>query len=115
MSLSFDRMATGLADTKRLPAMDANKLRGAPAAHLSGVVCTPLDPLTSDLIQTWGLDASHELLQTFINHGVDVKQGDIFTPTNGPYAGKELQVERAGEWEWKNSSFVHLALQEYKG
>ncbi len=58
-SRGFKRSATVTAGTKRT-------LKGAPATVLSGIRCTPLDPVDPELRKRLGLDTPHELLQTFL-------------------------------------------------
>ncbi len=112
---AFPRVATISANTKRLPAMDADKIRGAPTLYLRQIPCTPIDPVSADVVQSFGLDAAVEYLQTFIEGGKDVIEGDVLIPLAGLYEDQELRVERAAEWSWRNTSYVHLILEEDKG
>ena len=61
----FRLMANVTASTKRPPAISSGK-RGAPVVHLSGLKCTPLDPVSSDIQQRVALNTPMELLQTFL-------------------------------------------------
>ncbi len=65
---SFARMANVEISTKRLPTISNGK-RGAPATNLTGLWCTPLDPVSSDIQRRVALDAPMELLQTFVTDG----------------------------------------------
>lgn len=56
--------------TKRPPSISGGK-RGAAAENLTGLTCTPLDPVTPEIAQTAGIDSPHELLQTFLGDGTD--------------------------------------------
>jgi len=51
------------ASTKRQPAISSGK-RGTPVTKLTGVKCTPLDPVDPELRNRLELDTPHELLQT---------------------------------------------------
>jgi hypothetical protein len=62
------RLATVTASTKRAPAIASGK-RGTPAENVTGISCTPLDPVDPDLRQRLVLDTPHELLQTFADGG----------------------------------------------
>ena len=62
------RLLTVTASTKRSPAVSGGK-RGAPATHLTGVRCMPLDPVDADLAQRLGLNTPHELMQTVADGG----------------------------------------------
>lgn len=64
-SRTFARLATVTASTKRSPAVVGGK-RGAPALNLTGLKCTPLDPVDAETRQRLGLDTPHELKQTFL-------------------------------------------------
>lgn len=68
LSASFLRMATISASTKRSPAI-ANGKRGDLATNLTGLVCSPLDPVSAEQAQRLVLDTPHELLQTFVSDG----------------------------------------------
>lgn len=62
---SFRRQARLSASTKRSPAISGGK-RGAPATHLTGLKCTPLDPASKEVKQRAALNTPHEVLQTFL-------------------------------------------------
>lgn len=64
----FRRMANVAASTKRPPALSAGK-RSAPATKLTGLKCTPLDPVSSEIQKRVALDTPRELLQTFLTDG----------------------------------------------
>jgi hypothetical protein len=67
---SFDDGLSVSASTKRPPEISDGK-RGAAAENLTGLSCTPLDPVTPELAHTAGLQSPHELLQTFLGDGTD--------------------------------------------
>jgi hypothetical protein len=62
---AFQKQATVSASTKRSPAIASGK-RGTPATLLTGLSCTPLDPVDPEISRRLGLDTPHELLQTFL-------------------------------------------------
>ncbi len=115
MTTAFPRMATISANTKRLPAMDANSIRSAPTLYLRQIACTPIDPVSAEVVQSLGLDEAMEVLQTFVEGNKDIKEGDLFLPLSGKYEDMELRVEKAGEWTWRNTVYTHLILNESKG
>lgn len=43
--------------------------KGEPSPLLSGLKCTPLDPVDPDLRRRMALETPHELLQTFLTDG----------------------------------------------
>lgn len=104
----FVRVATITAETKRSPVVASGK-RGAPATYLAEIEVTPLDPLDPETRQRLALETPHELLQTFVDGGVDVVEGDLLVVD-----GREYPVRYAAKWLWRGSSFVHLALEDLK-
>lgn len=62
------RFATVTATTKRQPVITDGK-RGAPTTNLTGVKCTPLDPIqvTPEIRERFDLKTPHELLETFVD------------------------------------------------
>lgn len=61
----FSKLANITATTKRSPAVAAGKI-GTAIEYLTGLSCTPLDPVDPELRQRLGLNTPHELLQTFV-------------------------------------------------
>lgn len=61
-SRGFTRRATISATTKRTK-------KGEPTAHLTGLTCTPLDPVDPETRRRLALETPHELLQTFLADG----------------------------------------------
>jgi len=62
---AFAVMANVTASTKRSAAISGGK-RGKPVTNLSGLACTPLDPVTQDVIERLALESPVRLLETFI-------------------------------------------------
>jgi len=58
-SRGFARRATISATTKRTK-------KGEPTAHLSGLLCTPLDPVDPETRRRLALETPHELVQTLL-------------------------------------------------
>lgn len=65
---SMARLATVTASTKRSPAIASGK-RGAPTQNLTGLSCTPLDPVTAEITERMALNTPKERLQTFVDGG----------------------------------------------
>lgn len=65
---SFRRMAYKSAATKRRGTVSATSA-GMIADHLTGLKCTPLDPVSPEIQKRVALDAPMELLQTFLTDG----------------------------------------------
>ena len=105
---AFDNMASVTASTKRPPAVSSGK-RGAPVENVASLSCTPLDPVDPELRQRLGLDTPHELLQTFVDDGVDIVEGDILVVSSTEYP-----IKAVGSWTWQSTSYVHLVLEDLK-
>jgi hypothetical protein len=61
----FRRMAVESASTKRPPALFSG-IRSEAVTHLTGLRCTPLDPVSADIQKRVALETPMELLQTFV-------------------------------------------------
>lgn len=104
----FGRAATLEASTKRPTALVSGR-RGTPALHLASIRVTPLDPVDAETRQRLALNTPHELLQAFVDGGLDIVEGDLLVVD-----GVEYPVRSAGQWAWRGSEFVHLVLEELK-
>lgn len=106
---SFDQIATVACGTKRAAIVGTK--RGTPATNLTGLKCTPLDVVTADVAARAGLSSPHELLQTFIEGGSDIANGDLLTVGSTDYPIKSI-----ADWPaWKRvGSFKHLILEDIK-
>ena len=106
-------MAIVSCSTKR--ATISSGKRGAAVANLTGLKCTPLDPVDAELATRAGLSTPLEVWQTFIQGGNDIVAGDILTVASSDYpiravwdysAWDGLDTEDA-VWDW-------LILEEVK-
>ena len=100
------RLATVACSTKRPPAIASGK-RGAPAVHLAGLYCTPLDPLDPETRYRLEIETPHTLLQTFLGGDPDVVRGDVLV-----VGGKEYPIRRVSDWAWRADVFVHLIVED---
>ena len=103
----MNRFLTVTASTKRAPTITGGK-RGAAAAKITSLTCTPLDPLETELRQRLALNTPHELLQSFTKE-TDIREGDILVVSS-----EEYPIRWVGEWSWRGSSFRHLVLEDLK-
>lgn len=106
----FDLMAIVSASTKRPPAISSGK-RGAPATNVASLSCTSLDPVDPELRQRLALDTPHELLQTFVDNGVDIAEGDLLV-----VGSKEYPIRAVGDWYWREhaANYRYLVLEDLK-
>jgi hypothetical protein len=114
MTKSFDQLLSrnGVsASTKRSPAISAGK-RGAPAENLTGLTVLRLDPVDPDIGARLDPDRPHEVLQTFIKAGPDIKDGDVLVVATVDYP--ILAVE---DWYWASvdaADTLRLIVKERK-
>jgi hypothetical protein len=108
MSRAFARQATVTASTKRSPGVSSGK-RGAPATNIASLTCTPLDPVQPEIAFRQGLENPFELLETFVDGGLDIMEGDFLVVGSTEYA-----VKAAAEWAWRGSQYLRLLLEENK-
>jgi len=108
MSASFEKLATVTASTKRSSVSGAGQ-RGARSENISSLSCTPLVPVDATLRASLQLDTPHELLQTFVDGGLDILPGDQFIVGSDTY-----EVRSVAEWYWRPGAAdrLHVIVQE---
>ena len=106
----FTLMATVSASTKRTPAVSNSKF-GTAASSIASLSCFPLDPVNAEIAARMGLDTPHELLQTFVEGGLDIVEGDILT-----VASKDYPIKAVEDWYWREDSanYQRLILEQLK-
>jgi len=109
-SAGFSRFATVTASTKRPPAVSSGK-RGSPAEEISSLSCLPLDPVDAEVRERLGLDTPHELLQTFVQGGQDIREGDLLVVGSAEYPIRAVE-----DWRWPpdTADYVRLVLEDLK-
>ncbi len=101
---SFAHLATVTASTKR-PAAPVSGKTTTPAAKLASLKCTPLDPVDAELSKRLGLDTPHELLQTFVDGGLDIREGDTLTVGSVDYP-----IRACEDWTWPVGGLAYRRL-----
>ena len=105
VSIAFRRMAMVTASTKRRPAVSGG-LVGSAATEISSLKCTPLDPVDPELRQRIpNVAASQELLQTFVQGGLDIQEGDLLV-----VGSTEYPIRACGDWYWPHDAADYVAL-----
>ena len=109
-SAAFDLLAVVACSTKRA-AWAAGK-RSTPAANLTGLKCTPLDPVDADTAERAGLDSPIQVFQVFLDGGLDIVEGDWLTIDGTDYPIRAV-------WDWTywgldDTQFKHLILEGLK-
>lgn len=109
-SLVFSRLATVTASTKRAATLSGGK-RGSPEIHLASLACLPLDPVDAEVRQRLALDSPHELVQTFVQGGLDIVEGDLLV-----VGGTEYPIRAVEDWTWPmdRAAYHRLVLEELK-
>jgi len=80
---SFSRMATVTASTKRGAISDG--MEAAFAEEIASLKCTPLDPVDPNIsLRVEGL-GWQELLQTYVDGGLDIVHGDLLVVGSTEY------------------------------
>lgn len=108
----MDRFLRLTVDIKRPPSISGGR-RGKPTVHLEDVKCTPIDPVTEELVLREALDTPYELVQTYIKGDYDIKPGDILVTA----AGTEYPIRRVGDWDWdgdEDEAFKRLVMEDLK-
>jgi len=105
---AFTTMATVACSTKRAPDFEGHK-RGVASEKLTGLYCTPLDPLDADTQYTAQLGNPFEAKQCFIAGNPDIEEGDILVVSSTDYA-----IRSVAEWTWGSDVYVHLIIEEAK-
>ena len=110
MSASFQKLATVTSGTKRSPSVASGK-RGVPVTNLSDLKCLPLDPLDPQIRMRLELDTPFEALQTMIEGGPDIKEGDVLT-----VGSSEYDIRSVADWTWRPAAAntLLLVLEELK-
>lgn len=103
-------MATVTASTKRPPAISSG-IRGAATTNLSSLSCLPLDPVDAELRARVAIDTPHELLQTFVQDGLDIAEGDILVVDSTEYPIRAVE-----DWYWgpDEENYLRLIVEELK-
>ena len=106
----FTLMATVTGSTKRTPAVSSGKF-GVAVENIASLKCFPLDPVSAEIATRMGLDTPLELLQTFVEGGLDIVEGDILT-----VAGKDYPIKAVSDWLWRedNANYLRLILEQLK-
>ena len=108
MTAAFSRLAIVSATTKRAT-MTAGK-RGDASAYLTGLFCTPLDPVSAEDVQRMNLPTSLQLQETFIAEGADIVTGDRLV-----VEGKDYPIRAVEKFTWQSGEkYLHLIIESLK-
>lgn len=99
------KLTTVSCSTKRPPALSGGK-RAAPAENLTGLLCTPLDPLDPETQYQMQLETPMTLLQTFLEGDPDIKRGDTLVVSSTDYPIRAVE-----SWPFRDDVFLKLIIE----
>jgi len=81
------------------------------AENIASLSCTPLDPVDAELRTRLGLDTPHELLQTFVEGGLDIEEGDVLV-----VGSTEYPIRAVEDWDWRpdGAEYDRLVVEDLK-
>lgn len=103
---SIDRLLTVTASTKRVGAV-VDGLEPDPTTSIASLSCTPLDPLSLDVIQEYRNLGYKVTLYTVCSGDLDIEPNDLLVVSGTEYPIRAVQV-----WTWKDSQFQTLYVEE---
>lgn len=107
---SFDELATVTASTKRRGAI-VDGLETGYAENIASLKCLPLDPVSPDLVL--GIEGLgwRETLQTTVQGGLDIVEGDFLVVVTVEYP-----IRAVADWTWPptGDDYQVLYLEDLK-
>jgi hypothetical protein len=97
-------MATVTASTKRVGAV-VDGLAPDATENIASLQCFPLDPVDPEVTQGIEGLSFRELLQTFVEKGLDIVEGDLLV-----VGSVEYPIKAVADWYWGPDSSDYLAL-----
>ena len=108
MMPAFDRLATVTASTKRSAGI-ASGLEVGYTTEIVSLKCLPLHPVDPELLLGREGLAFHEVLQTAVDAGLDILEGDLLV-----IATVEYNIRSVAEWPWRGNSYAVLIVEQRK-
>lgn len=103
---SFSKLVHLDASTKRNNTVDDQA--GDPEVYLTGLRCTPLDPIADSVLDEITLQTPYRAVQTYVQgDSLDIKKGDVLVVSNVDYP-----IRFVSPWEWRKTKFVRLVLED---
>jgi len=101
-------MAVVSASTKRGGGVTGG-LENAYSEEIASLECLPLDPVDPNV--SLGIEGLgwHELLQTAVDAGLDIVEGDLLV-----VGSTEYPIRAVADWTWKGSDYRVLYLEDKK-
>lgn len=98
-------MATKTANVKR--STMTGGIGAAPTTVLTGLACTPLDPVSAETQTRLKLDSPYKLRQTSFQSGYDIREGDVLT-----ISGADYQVRYVENYDWKSDIYLRVVVEK---
>lgn len=110
MMSAFDKMATVTASTKRGGTV-VDGLEQTETEVIASLSCLPLDPVSPEVAQGFEGLGFREILQTAVDGGLDIQEGDILT-----VSGTDYPIRAVADWYWRpdGTDYVVLILEDTK-
>lgn len=107
---SFAELASVTASTKRSGGI-ADGLEVGYVVHIASLECLPLDPVDPKLAQNIEGLSWREILQTAVEGGLDIVEGDLLV-----VGSTEYPIRSVADWHWPpdDTDYVILLLEDRK-
>lgn len=105
---SFSKLATVTASTKRAPS-PVNGKTGVATTNIASLQCTPIDPIDPELRQRVQIKTAYELVETFVDNGLDILPGDELV-----VGSKTYPIRAVADWEFLGAPFRALVMEDLK-
>lgn len=107
-SVSFARMASTTATTKRNPAKSSSKI-GVPVSNLTAFAILPPMPVSQQISEYYRLESPRESYVTYTQAATDVLEGDVLTT-----GGLSYRVIAAAPWP-TDRAYLEIVMTLAKG
>ena len=109
-SASFTKLATVTASTRRGGSV-VGGIEQTEATIIASLVCWPLDSVDPNVAQGFEELSFHEILQTAVQGGLDIKEGDILVVGSTRYP-----IRAVADWYWRpdDANYLTLFLEDAK-
>ena len=107
---SFDKLATVTASTKR-GGVIVDGLEQDPTTVIASLSCLPLDSVSPEVAQGFEELGWREILQTAVQGGLDIVEGDILVVNSTDYP-----IRSVADWYWgpNDADYQILILEQTK-
>nr|ASV43905.1 hypothetical protein [Hot spring virus BHS1] len=79
----------------------------APTTILTGLACTPLDPVSAETQTRLKLDSPYELRQCSFQSGHDIRKGDLIS-----LDGVDYPVRAVEDYDWRGGTYLRVVVEK---